>query len=601
MNVLEYKKRPIHNLVMLVMSDFHDHSREVTYHCPDGFCATGTQTNESPLKYIQWKLQQETNPPGQKIDKVYAFVTDKVEEKDENGKSSIDKFLALFPEPLPMETEKLADNGHLSGAMSSIIKMFDLVQAYQQQFPNDLIRVHMDMTGGPRHDSMLMIALLQMLKYKAHIQTGMVVYANYNKDNPDNSRIEVATELMDLFTLTTGAENFTEYGSVDQLQQYFSPASHSYTGTISTELNDLLQAMDDISGTIRVCGSYEIMEQALRHLRDKMAAYDTYMKNAKLSHGVQDLVFDKLLPEIRQTYNPIMPDTRERMTPADIINWCIERQFLQQALTFYTEWMPRYLLDKETGLIQIHNEDIIKECKGIGGGWESWEIGLFRKYPLKEKATKAALKKESSYRNLFNKCLRKYKTESRCAFYTLNEIQGKNKYLDQLLQCWNTLSQKGKDGWLSLPENSPLRRILEIHLMKNPRSLSYQSFIEHHGNDVGKMNREICKAIGSLDGNDKNEYIFYGPAPFQEEFSAASYERIHVIYRLLLYGELTAHHISAEQLLRFVGEYNEYVSTLRNNFNHAKSHYVSKEANAEIAHKIQDSVAFLCSSSLIKA
>lgn len=211
------------------------------------------------------------------------------------------------------------------------------------------------------------------------------------------------------------------------------------------------------------------------------------------------------------------------------------------------------------------------------------------------------MKKESSYRNLFNKCLRKYKTESRCAFYTLNEIQGKNKYLDQLLQCWNTLSQKGKDGWLSLPENSPLRRILEIHLMKNPRSLSYQSFIEHHGNDVGKMNREICKAIGSLDGNDKNEYIFYGPAPFQEEFSAASYERIHVIYRLLLYGELTAHHISAEQLLRFVGEYNEYVSTLRNNFNHAKSHYVSKEANAEIAHKIQDSVAFLCSSSLIKA
>ena len=152
-----------------------------------------------------------------------------------------------------------------------------------------------------------------------------------------------------------------------------------------------------------------------------------------------------------------------------------------------------------------------------------------------------------------------------------------------------------------MPENSPLRRILEIHLMKNPRSLSYQSFIEHHGNDVGKMNREICKAIGSLDGNDKNKYIFYGPAPFQEEFSDASYERIRVIYRLLLYGELTVHHISAEQLLRFVGEYNEYVSTLRNNFNHAKSHYVSKEANIEIARKIQDSIAFLCSSSLIKA
>lgn len=151
----------IRNLVTFVMTPYREAAAQC-YRSQDGFSADCAQTNETALKYLDWKLQQKQ----EQIDAVYAFVSDKAQE-------GFKQFCNIFADTsYPIMDVPLTDNGKLSGALPSIAKMFDFVQEYVQQHKEDTIRMHVDMTGGPRHASMIMIALLQMLRYQG-IETGM--------------------------------------------------------------------------------------------------------------------------------------------------------------------------------------------------------------------------------------------------------------------------------------------------------------------------------------------------------------------------------------------------------------------------------------------
>lgn len=46
-----------------------------------------------------------------------------------------------------------------------------------------------------------------------------------------------------------------------------------------------------------------------------------------------------------------MPDNGKSATPIQIIRWCARRSFLQQAVVFYTEWLPDYLIKSK--LVEI--------------------------------------------------------------------------------------------------------------------------------------------------------------------------------------------------------------------------------------------------------
>lgn len=55
-----------------------------------------------------------------------------------------------------------------------------------------------------------------------------------------------------------------------------------------------------------------------------------------------------------------------------------QQRILQQATTFYTEWLPPYIVRE--GFIDYIQEDIIETCKKDGKNFSSWENYLFRSY-----------------------------------------------------------------------------------------------------------------------------------------------------------------------------------------------------------------------------
>lgn len=565
----------MYNLVTFVMSPYRNHAEAHTYHSDDGFCETCRQTSETALKYLEWKLQQQ----GETIDAVYAFVSDDVQ-------AGFSDFCELFAgASYPIHSVVLENNGSLQGALPSIMRMFDFVKQYMQTHQDDAVRMHVDMTGGPRHASMIMLALLQMLQYQG-IESGMVLYTDFGAH-----KVEIATDLMGMFTLISGAEEFTSYGRAEQLKQYFS-RQHS----LSPSLQYLLQCMEKVSETIRVCGSYEIMEKALTILEHAITEYEEAMQqNEEVTE--QDKLFSKLLPQIKKEYQPILAQHVQKVNPADIIVWCAKRQFLQQAVTFYTEWLPRYLVQEQC--ITVLDTDIIKECKAHGQLWSSWEIYFFKNYIPDEIRQQQLEEMEStlSYKAL-NGWVREY-LSGRMRFTQLKEkLAGKNESVDVLLEHTAAFEKKmsrspfqNAKNFLSLPQDTVLYQVVSGACPAHGKLMDFLQSRFYNARSFGEL---VCKAMMGI-SKDKTIHLLQLDKT-QEEQGKSKEQLAQLrfdVFQWLFQHQKIQSVFSQQQVCQFVQTYTYYVDLWRNTFNHANSIDTSRERNDVICKAIINSIAFL--------
>lgn len=366
------------HIVIFVMSPFNNRGSIKYKDTNSEFISVCEHTNEVSLKYIEWKLKQDNK----KIENVYAFVSDEVE-KD------VDRFKKLFIDcDFDIKAIPLYNNGDLSGSFKSISAMSDILQSY---ISKNKVTIHLDMTGGPRHAVMLMMALIQMIKFTG-AKVGMVTYANILKGKTEGI-IEDTHELMDMFTLISGAEEFVAVGNVAQIQKYFASRKDN-----SLYLNNVLNSMENLSETIRICGSYKSMENTLADLANSIKTYEKFYLEKIKRLSDQELFFGKLLPTIKSEYAEIMPNSGKSATPIQIIKWCAKRNFLQAAITFYTEWLPVYLIDN--GLVIINDKHVEEYCKR-NRIWLNWQVYFLKNYEKR----KSGKKKSEKRREIFKKMI----------------------------------------------------------------------------------------------------------------------------------------------------------------------------------------------------
>jgi hypothetical protein len=140
------------NIIIFVMSPFSYKLAEHEFSDVQGsYHVTTVHTNETAIRYLSWKLQE----GGEKLDAAYAFVSDEVQ------KEHLDRFRQMF-KLLPIQDVRL-DSSRLDAAFRSVSVMFEAIQDFLVQYPEDTVRVHVDMTGGPRHASMLMLPSMRAM------------------------------------------------------------------------------------------------------------------------------------------------------------------------------------------------------------------------------------------------------------------------------------------------------------------------------------------------------------------------------------------------------------------------------------------------------
>ena len=350
-----------------IESPYESYDRKSKYQC--------IQTNESAIDYLMDYL-------GNNLDGLYYFSSEKTKEEltvIENGKPVTRTHEDWFKKRIVEKHETLKsafhavdydENKDTDESIRQVTAMTELIKQVLDKSEDKDIRIYADMTGGFRHTSMMMLSVLQLLNQHKGIQIEKVLYSNRQGKKEDKTIagetigvVEDVTELHRMFTLVSGTDEFVNFGSVKEIDRYFKQS------TKSPELEALLNTMREFADAIKICRTSKI-EEVVKQLQTRIKAFSQAPKNS-----AQEEIFAQIITILQTEYGQLLSPKVEQV---DIIEWCISKGFLQQAMTLCTEWLPFVLVKKK--ICYTDELKIIKEAQDQGKDWRTWEQNFFIDY-----------------------------------------------------------------------------------------------------------------------------------------------------------------------------------------------------------------------------
>jgi hypothetical protein len=168
-----------------------------------------------------------------------------------------------------------------------------------------------------------------------------------------------------MFTLVSGADEFVNYGSVAAIDEYFREVPEEHQ---SKELQELLTAMRNFSDAIKIC-KIDAIEGQLQVMNGKIENF-----RQKTDKSLQEELFAQIIDTIQHEYGALITKEPSRL---DIIEWCANKNFLQQAMTMCTEWVPVMLVDYH---ICYPIDSSIKEKMGKDKMHHFWQHSFITSY-----------------------------------------------------------------------------------------------------------------------------------------------------------------------------------------------------------------------------
>jgi hypothetical protein len=314
------------------------------YLCPDGFEVTGKQTNEAPVKYLLHcdpEIQQIISILTTKVRQPIAFtapVSAPSEEKTSTSQSGTQNE--------PVSTINLIPYNYFKDEILKIRPNMEFLDVnfttgdfYAEALPVILSyigpkdEIYLDITGGFR-DTVLQLTLLsRILNYQGTKISGAVYSRFPQREKGVVTRpgeIADVTSTYLTFDLINGLNEFDKFCATDSMKQYYTG------GSPVPELDALMSAMQSLSDCITLCRT--------KKMNQRIETFRTALKAAK---QVNDPILNVLLPIFEEKFRCLST------TPEQIL-WCVENNLIQQALTIYTDRLPRYLI-KEVELIILPN------------------------------------------------------------------------------------------------------------------------------------------------------------------------------------------------------------------------------------------------------
>ena len=250
-------------------------------------------------------------------------------------------------------------------AMFYISQMADKIIEAVKGSSFDEVVIHADFTGGMRHANVMMLVLLRLAQYRG-IRIGKILYSNY-----ENQIVEEANTIYNLFDMISGIDEFVNFGSINTINRYFSKLENK-----STELENLLTAMKNFAEQIRLCHRGKLVNAVIA-LRQAAKQFE----NAELpKENIQETIMKKLLHQrIYEEYQDLFADDIDDINDIDdltLIEWCLNHDYLQQALTLYVERIPQVLTqtNKCITIAEEHYDRLYQEYKENQSGeiFEYW-------------------------------------------------------------------------------------------------------------------------------------------------------------------------------------------------------------------------------------
>ncbi|OBZ32251.1 TM1812 family CRISPR-associated protein [Megasphaera sp. DISK 18] len=356
------------HIMLLFLSEVHlDGDKKLSlspYKLFDGTMIDCVQTNESAVRWTANNLRRQQ----EQLDCLFYFSTKRTQEElcyidDENHEHRL-THEALFLNrigPFAANCVRIDYNerSQTEESVRQVLEMADAIRDFMEEHdwkPED-VALHADFTGGFRHASMMMLSVMQLLKYYG-IGTTAVLYSNRNE-----KQVENVTDIYRMFNLISGADEFINFGSTREITAYMEGSNQT------AETKVLLQTMRDFTNAVRICRTGKIAPLA----GELQEALQNFERAGAIS--LQEKIFLRILAIFKMEYGSLL---KKDFTKLDIIRWCVEKGYLQQAMTLCTEWMPEEIIDSHI-FYPIHPL-IQNDCKEGKTDYQTWQYYFLNTY-----------------------------------------------------------------------------------------------------------------------------------------------------------------------------------------------------------------------------
>lgn len=343
------------NVLLLCMSPISERARANRYLFEEtgseGFFVDGVMTNEAPTKAVIRLLNGRDVP--QRLDKVVMICSDKINEiiKLADGQNDLDKIECLKDEDLGRKTHadvykkliscyaeetdpcyktdpidyvsvsipNVTDEDEVS---KSVIEAANIISGIDEE-----VELYIDFNGGQRYVAFMILAIANLMKIRS-VNIRQIMTMNF--DNKVNGIVPIQNmqPVFESFDLIAGISEYINYGRIRGLKKYFAASGNK-------EIQNILGEMEEFSNNLQLCRTDYVMENKDRLVKLLNDYADTKEESGQPDSYVQ--LFHYVVRDILKGYDGLLNGELP-----DIIDWCVNRDFIQQALTFCAEELPGY-------------------------------------------------------------------------------------------------------------------------------------------------------------------------------------------------------------------------------------------------------------------
>lgn len=327
------------NVLILYLSMYHVDPDKLCdsdikyYRYLDEEVVKGIQTNEGPAKALIQHL-------GGKLDHIIYFASETVRNKcietnklethsNKLFQEAIEKYMTAHNYCIPSDMfipVNVQDTLEDREIISEIINVADSLSE------ND--HVYIDLTGGQRQVAYMLLAISRILSLKdvcleAVFTTDFNNEKEYTKDDPldimNNKSVFQSTDYVNAVNM------FFDTGKVKLLKEWFDNFNIELTG----EEKEILKCLEDFYRNIRLCkvnGCTEKWEKVIEAI---------HKYRQKENGGVQTKEFQFIVEILEKKM-----EKNQNNNDFNVINWCLDNELLQQAITIFNEKIPMHILSK---------------------------------------------------------------------------------------------------------------------------------------------------------------------------------------------------------------------------------------------------------------
>ena len=223
-------------------------------------------------------------------------------------------------------------------------------------------------------------------KVYANIKLQGVYSMIYNKKT-DDQKIPILDTSMTYASieLLSAMNEFIYYGRAKALADYFDKrftkrkeSDEKYDPVIFQDIKKCINKLQKIADDMQLCRTEQIIDNFYESesIRDVLNKFKDTYANEK---DPDSKIFLSVIENIRSEYNDIYdnPNPNKFLNLPKIIKWCIDKDYIQQALTLCSERLPQYFI--ESGILCISDKlrDCIQENISDNTNAEKYELSYY--------------------------------------------------------------------------------------------------------------------------------------------------------------------------------------------------------------------------------